>query len=84
MINRKQIEQEIDALLDNITDEEIVLWFDAQTNTDLQTFLGEGSYLEIKPCTEFIQDAKVEKLMEFIDIEPSKSYAGEQCFGIAA
>lgn len=47
MVNRQELQREIDALLDSITDEEIVEWYDSKAQLGLQSYLGLGLILGI-------------------------------------
>lgn len=83
MINREELQKQIDALLDNITDEEIVAWYDSHMQKDIAEFLGSGSYVELdaQPAVEPI--VAVPKCWEII-AHTENTDAGDYPYGMAA
>lgn len=86
MVNRQQLQNDIDRLLESITDDEIILWYDSKTKIDIMSYLGHGAFLEIKPCSDFIQQETtyIQTFRSISDIDPEQSDPGSSIFGIAA
>ena len=81
MVNREQLEKDIDDLLDNITDDELVSWYNSKAQIDVESYLGQGSLLDIAPLPriEFVPRGAAE-----IIVDKTNSDISNNEFGIAA